>query len=69
MSEQLQHDVLPHATHDELARQHFVQSLKVYLASKVSPGSAGVVRNGCPRQLVLVRGAETLLPYARRSLS
>jgi ubiquinone/menaquinone biosynthesis C-methylase UbiE len=39
MSEQLQHDMLPHATHDELARQSFVQSLKVYLASKVSPGN------------------------------
>jgi len=39
MSEQLQHEVLPRATHDELARQNFVQSLKVYLASKVSPGN------------------------------
>jgi len=39
MSTQLQHDMLPHATHDELARQNFVQSLKVYLASKVSPGN------------------------------
>jgi ubiquinone/menaquinone biosynthesis C-methylase UbiE len=39
MYEQAQHDMLPRATHDELARQNFVQSLKVHLATKVSPGN------------------------------
>ena len=39
MNAQLQHDLLPTATHDELARQNFVQSLKVHLATRVSPGN------------------------------
>jgi len=40
--EQTQHDLLPHATHDEQARQNFVQSLKVHLATSVSPGNKAV---------------------------
>jgi ubiquinone/menaquinone biosynthesis C-methylase UbiE len=40
--EQTRHDMLPHATHDEQARQNFVQSLKVHLATKVSPGNKAV---------------------------
>lgn len=39
MNGQFEHGILPQATHDELARQSFVQSLKVHLASKVSPGN------------------------------
>ncbi len=39
MYEQTQHSMLPQATHDEQARQNFVQSLKVHLAIKVSPGN------------------------------
>ncbi len=39
MTSQRQHDMLPAATHDELARQNFVQSLKIHLATKVSPGN------------------------------
>ena len=39
MATQLQHDLLPQASHDELARQNFVQSLKLHLATKVSPGN------------------------------
>jgi SAM-dependent methyltransferase len=39
MYEQLRHEMLPRSTHDELARQNFVQSLKVHLATKVSPGN------------------------------
>lgn len=39
MYEQVQHEMLPNATHDERARQNFVQSLKVHLATKVSPGN------------------------------
>src|SRR6516165_9615741 len=39
MNGQFEHEILPQATHDELARQSFVQSLKVHLASKVSPGN------------------------------
>ena len=40
--EQTQHEMLPHATHDEQARQNFVQSLKVHLATSVSPGNKAV---------------------------
>jgi ubiquinone/menaquinone biosynthesis C-methylase UbiE len=39
MSGQFEHEILPDVTHDELARQSFVQSLKVYLASRLSPGN------------------------------
>lgn len=39
---QTQHDVLPRATHDEAARQDFIQSFKVYLANNVSPGNREV---------------------------
>jgi hypothetical protein len=42
MSGQFEHGVLPQATHDELARQSFVHSLKVHLASHVSPGNKKV---------------------------
>jgi len=40
--EQTQHEMLPHASHDEQARQNFVQSLKVHLATSVSPGNKTV---------------------------
>jgi len=40
--EQTQHEMLPRATHDEQARQNFVQSLKVHLATTVSPGNKAV---------------------------
>ncbi len=40
--EQTPHGVLPQALHDELARQNFIQSLKVHLATKVSPGNKTV---------------------------
>ena len=43
--EQTQHEMLPHATHDEQARQNFVQSLKVHLATSVSPGNKTVYEN------------------------
>ncbi len=42
METQHQHAALPTATHDELARQNFVQSLKVHLATRVSPGNKTV---------------------------
>ncbi len=50
MKTQLQHSVLPEATHDEFARQNFVQSLKVHLATKVSPGNKTIYeRRASPR--------------------
>ena len=50
METQHQHDMLPTATHDELARQDFVKSLKVHLATKVSPGNKTIYeRNAAPR--------------------
>ncbi|MDT8320714.1 MAG: methyltransferase domain-containing protein [Xanthomonadales bacterium] len=36
---QVQHEILPKPSHDEAARQEFVQSFKVYLANRVSPGN------------------------------
>src|SRR5580700_7646306 len=42
MSGQFEHELLPQTTHDELARQSFVHSLKVHLASHVSPGNKKV---------------------------
>ncbi|MEQ9010611.1 methyltransferase domain-containing protein [Algiphilus sp.] len=39
---QTQHEMLPRATHDEAARQDFVQSFKIYLANNVSPGNREV---------------------------
>lgn len=39
---QTQHAVLPQTTHDELARQEFVQSFKTYLVGKVAPGNREV---------------------------
>ncbi len=39
MEPQLQHAALPSADHDEAARQAFVQSLKLHLATKVVPGN------------------------------
>lgn len=50
METQRQHAVLPAATHDELARQNFVQSLKVHLATRVSPGNKTIYeRRAAPR--------------------
>jgi ubiquinone/menaquinone biosynthesis C-methylase UbiE len=39
MNGQFEHEILPQALHDELARQNFVQSLKVHLAGKICPGT------------------------------
>lgn len=39
MDGQLSHAMLPQPTHDELARQQFVHSLKQYVATRVSPGN------------------------------
>jgi SAM-dependent methyltransferase len=39
MSVQYQHDVLPKATSDELARQEFVKSFKFHLATQVAPAN------------------------------
>ncbi|WP_392534384.1 class I SAM-dependent methyltransferase [Nostoc sp. C117] len=37
MDRQLQHAMLPQATHDELARQNFVQTLKMHIFRNLSP--------------------------------
>jgi len=39
MANQLRHDLLPRPDHDEAARQAFVQSLKLHLATKVVQGN------------------------------
>src|SRR5689334_23215613 len=39
MDRQLQHAMLPKATQEELARQEFVQSLKVHIFRNLSPGN------------------------------
>jgi len=42
MPQQLDHAMLPRATHDEAARQAFVQSLKLHLATRVVQGNREV---------------------------
>ncbi len=39
MDKQLKHRMLPQTTHDEMARQNFVQSLKTHIARNISPGN------------------------------
>ena len=39
MHSQIFHDLLPKPSHDELARQNFVKSLKLHLATRVAPGN------------------------------
>lgn len=42
MDQQFKHRMLPQENHDELARQNFVKSLKMYLAKNVSPALRGL---------------------------
>ena len=42
MDRQLKHPMLPQTTHDELARQNFVQSLKLHIARNISPGNKAI---------------------------
>ena len=42
MDKQLSHAMLPQATHDELARQNFVQSLKLHIARNIAPGNKAI---------------------------
>lgn len=42
MDGQLSHEMLPQPTHDELARQQFVHSLKQYVATHISPGNRSI---------------------------
>ena len=39
MEQQFKHSMLPQATHDELARQNFMQSLKGYIMRQMSPAN------------------------------
>jgi SAM-dependent methyltransferase len=39
METQFQHPMLPQTTHDELARQKFVESMKNYIFKKINPGN------------------------------
>ncbi|MEA5600677.1 class I SAM-dependent methyltransferase [Nostoc sp. UHCC 0252] len=39
MDQQFQHAMLPQPTHDELARQNFVQSLRMHIFRNISPGN------------------------------
>ncbi|MBE9018918.1 class I SAM-dependent methyltransferase [Chroococcidiopsis sp. CCALA 051] len=42
MDRQFQHPMLPQVTHDELARQNFVKSLKLHIVKNLSPGNKRV---------------------------
>lgn len=53
---QMTHAVLPGASHDELARQAFVQSLKVHLATEISPGNRRVYDEAVKPAIVAKRG-------------
>ena len=39
MSQQFQHSMLPQPSHDELARQNFMESLKAYIVGQISMGN------------------------------
>ena len=39
LSEEFAHDALPEATHDEFARQEFVKSFKLHVATQIAPGN------------------------------
>jgi len=76
MAEQTRHKMLPQTSHDELARQNFVQSLKVHLATRVSPGNERVYERRArprferehrrpPRDRHEVRAAMASEPYYR----
>ncbi|WP_292735078.1 class I SAM-dependent methyltransferase [Nostoc sp. JL31] len=39
MAQQFQHAMLPQPTHDELARQNFVQTMKMHIFKNVTPGN------------------------------
>ncbi|MEH2089395.1 class I SAM-dependent methyltransferase [Nostoc sp.] len=39
MNQQFQHPMLPQPTHDELARQNFVQTMKMHIFKNVTPGN------------------------------
>lgn len=76
MAEQTEHGMLPRASHDELARQNFVQSFKIHLATKVSPGNRQIYEQRAkarferehrraPRDRHEVRSAMATEPYYR----
>src|SRR5512139_3078533 len=52
MGRQFSHAMLPRATHDELARQDFVNSLQAYLGRSVSPKLQEVYTNQVEPQFV-----------------
>ena len=56
MSQQRAHAVLPRASHDEAARQAFVQSLKIHLASEVSPGNKQVYESAVKPAIIAQKG-------------
>jgi len=58
MSEQLPHGILVEADHDEAARQRFVQSLKVHLATQVSPGNERIYEERAKPRFVSALGHE-----------
>lgn len=56
MSIQMQHPMLPKATHDEHARQEFVRSFKIHLASKVSPGNRTIYERDAEPEFIKRHG-------------
>lgn len=76
MHTQVFHDLLPKPSHDELARQNFVKSFKLHLATRVAPGNRTIyerrvkpdfeTRNGRPpKDGREVRRLLTREPYYR----
>ena len=50
LKSQYAHAMLPAATSDEEARQEFVKSLKLHLASKVAPGNRMAFTGGAAKR-------------------
>jgi len=66
MQQQLAHAMLPEANHDERARQAFVQSLKVHLATKVVQGNRETYEHRVRPTLEQRNGAQ---PADRRTIA
>lgn len=45
LSEQFEHEMLPDATHDEFARQEFVKSFKLHVATQIAPGNRQIYQD------------------------
>ncbi len=56
MHSQVFHELLPKPSHDELARQNFVKSLKLHLATRIAPGNRTIYERRIKPQFAAANG-------------